>query len=194
MMHRIWLWHIKFVPRTSWWCIFFKPIDRKLSSGKARWNWASRQQSVSWQEYSLCRKTKYASALEFGSMFSKGHYFGGWIRGKYDLMSLQSVWKKSLLQYRSRAQNLEFLSVFCTFVTNAKVKEPHEMPMIIFNLSDQFVFLLADLQLATVCSHSREANTRLVGTHIEDESSHRVITSKPNFQKVTCSECCSLQL
>ena len=75
--------------------------------------------------------------------------------------------------------------MFCTFVTNAKVREPHEMLVITFNLSDQFVFLFIGLKLATVRSESGEANTKASG-HIL-EMSAAILQQQA---KVTCSKCC----
>ena len=39
------------------------------------------------------------------------------------------------------------LAVFCTFVTCAKIKEKHEMLMITFNMSNQFVFIFLSFQI-----------------------------------------------
>ena len=70
--------------------------------------------------------------------------------------------KRINLQFKSRALNLDYLSVFCTFATNVKMKGPHKMSVITFRFS-------------TVCS---EAIQRPVDTHSEGESSHFVIASQ----------------
>ena len=47
------------------------------------------------------------------------------------------------LRFRSRVFNLEFLSVFCSvciFVTSARVKRPHKMSKVTFNLSNPLIF------------------------------------------------------
>ena len=49
-------------------------------------------------------------------------------------------------------------AVFCTFVAHSKVKQPHEMSMITFSLSDRFLFFFVGLQLVSVGSYSRDAN------------------------------------
>ena len=45
-------WCTKCSPGTSLWCtVFLKLLDRKLHCGEVRLSWASRWQSVRWQEY-----------------------------------------------------------------------------------------------------------------------------------------------
>ena len=66
--------------------------------------------------------------------------------------------------------------MFSLFVTNANVKEPQEMPVITFNLSDQFVFLFVGLQLATVHSDF------LKGDKYEGQQAHIIQMRATNLQ------------
>ena len=70
------------------------------------------------------------------------------------------IWQNSRLNlpFRSRAPNLKYLSVFCTFVTNAQGKEPDKIPVITLNLSNQVLSLFVSLQLS-LRSYSRKATT-----------------------------------
>ena len=93
------------------------------------------------------------------------------------------------LQERCRVLNLEFLPafccVFCTFVTDTKVKEPHEMPMITFDVSDRFVFLLARPLSSHRSFFLKGGKYKDQQVHKEGESSHAAIANKRTFQKVT---------
>ena len=76
------------------------------------------------------------------------------------------------LQFRSRAPNLEHLSVFCSalhLVTNAKVKGSHDVSMITFNLVRSISFLFC--RPLFVLTRGRQIQSP-VGTENEGESSH----------------------
>ena len=81
----------------------------------------------------------------------------------------------------------QFYAVFCAFVTNAKVKGPHEVSVItFFNLSDNCSFCFHKPAI----SHSLfwlggGGDTNPVGTQNEGENSHFAIVNKSTFQKVS---------
>ena len=72
-------------------------------------------------------------------------------------------------------------AVFCTYVSNARVKGTHEMSVI--NLSDQFLFVFVDLQIPIkpqfLLTQKRQLQSP-EGTQNEVESSHFATANPPS--------------
>ena len=108
------------------------------------------------------------------------------VRTEKEMTAMHNCWVN--LQFRSRALNSKFsqcFAVFCTFLFNTFVKEPHEL-LIIINLSNQFVVLFISPNKPCAFSLKGDKYKGQRAQH-EGESSHSAIASKPIFQKVTGS-------
>ena len=95
------------------------------------------------------------------------------------------------LQFRSRAPNwsiCQHFAVFCTFVTNAKVKGPYEMSMMTFNLSNQLLFSMTSNGLLFNFTQGRQIQSP-VGTQNEGDSKHFAIVRKSTFQRISGGNC-----
>ena len=124
MVDRIWFWHTKFSPcALSWRTVFVKPLDRKLHSGEAQSSWASRRQTVSWQEYFPLPENNVclAWAARFQSVASLLAEQRGkvilWVRGQFK----RSCWNTSMQVLLSTlaASGPLTLAAACTSATTA---------------------------------------------------------------------------